>query len=170
MSNLRMARKFVKTVRPSWPKPVKYLGGGANGRVYETNDGRLMKFVYDNAPQEYKMLQRLQAKGTHIAPRFTPGNGGVFTFAPGTSEKVRNSMFPNSNNLSKKLTVFVMGRAGNSGAMTLDDYYITCLLYTSDAADERKTWQIFNGESNISSAKWRFAACRMETSTRVILS
>jgi predicted unusual protein kinase regulating ubiquinone biosynthesis (AarF/ABC1/UbiB family) len=34
-------------------------------------------------------------------------------------------MFPNSNNLSNKLTVFVMGRAGNSGAMTLEDYYLT---------------------------------------------
>lgn len=139
MSNLRMAQEFVKSMRPSWPTPVKYLGGGANGRVYETNDGRLMKFVYDNAPQEYKMLQRLQTKGTHIAPRFTPGNGGVFKLARGkTSEKLRNSMFPNSNNLSNKVTVFVMGRAGNSGAMTLDDYYLTHHLKANTANIQRR--------------------------------
>jgi hypothetical protein len=122
MSNLALAKKLAAVFNPKWPVPVKFLGGGANGRVYVTNDGRLMKFIYDNAPQEFKALQKLQ--GTYIVPRFQKGNGFVKTLGGGTSEKVRKAMFPTANN-SNRLTAFIMGRAGNSGAMTLYKYLTT---------------------------------------------
>jgi hypothetical protein len=122
MSNLSIAKKLARVFNPKWPAPVKYLGGGANGRVYETNDGRLMKFIYDNAPQEFLALHKLQ--GTYVVPRFQRGNGLVKRLSEETAKKVEKTMFPKAN-ASNKLTVFVMGRAGNSRAMTLYKYLTT---------------------------------------------
>ena len=122
MSNLALARALASKFKSNWPLPIKYLGGGVNGRVYETNNGRLMKFIYDNAPQEFKSLQKLQ--GTYVVPRFRNGNGMVRTLNNKTSKEVQKYMFPYSNN-SRRLTAFVMGRAGNSHSMTLYKYLKT---------------------------------------------
>ena len=118
MSNLRVARSIANNI--GWPKPTKYLGGGVNGRVYETNNGRLMKFIYDYAPQEYEALQKLQ--GTFVVPRFKKGEGGVVNMNPAQSKTVRNAMFPRSKYLSSEMTVFVMGRVGNASSTTLNNY------------------------------------------------
>ena len=118
MSNLRVARSIANNI--GWPKPTKYLGGGVNGRVYETNNGRLMKFIYDYAPQEYEALQKLQ--GTFVVPRFKKGEGLVVNMNPAQSKTVRNVMFPRSKYLSSEMTVFVMGRVGNASSMTLWNY------------------------------------------------
>lgn len=120
MSNLSIAQYVSRSINPAWPKPVKFLAGGVNGRVYETNDGRLMKFVYSNAPQEYLALQKLQ--GTYVVPRFQKGNGYVKRLTPDKSRYIKR-MFPNAKNLSNHLTVFVMGRAGKSNSMSLYKYY-----------------------------------------------
>ena len=121
-----MAKKIVNRMRASskktWPTPVKYLGGGVNGRVYTTNDGRLIKFVYNRAPREYKALEKLQ--GTHVVPRFKKGNGALLVLPEKLAESVRNEMFPNAN-LSKDLTVFVMGSVGGSTGMSLKKYVNT---------------------------------------------
>jgi hypothetical protein len=114
-----MAKKLVPHLNPKWPMPVKFLGGGVNGRVYETNDGRLMKFIYNHAPQEYMTLQKLQ--GTYVVPRFKKGDGVVKGLDAGASKSVRRNMFP-STNQSNYLTAFVMGRAGGSHGMTLTKY------------------------------------------------
>jgi len=114
-----MAQRVAHYINPSWPKPVKFFGGGVNGRVYETTDGRLMKFIYDNAPQEYTSLRKLQ--GTFTVPRFKKGDGAVKKLDQPQAVGLKKMMFPNAN-LSNKLTVFVMGRAGNSSAMTLYQY------------------------------------------------
>ena len=123
MANVRMAQAVAHAVaeqlNPSWPKPVKYFGGGVNGRVYETNDGRLMKFIYGNAPQEYTSLRKLQ--GTFTVPRFKNGDGHVVNLNQKQAVGLKKKMFPSAN-LSNKLTVFVMGRVGNSSAMTLYQY------------------------------------------------
>ena len=118
MSNLRVARSIANNI--GWPKPTKYLGGGVNGRVYETNNGRLMKFIYDYAPQEYEALQKLQ--GTFVVPRFKKGEGLVVNMNPAQSKTVRNVMFPRSKYLSSEMTVFVMGRVGNASSTTLRNY------------------------------------------------
>lgn len=123
MANVRTAQAIARGIDPSWPRPVKYLGGGVNGRVYETNDGRLMKFIYDYAPQEYEALRKLQ--GTYIVPRFKKGNAQIMNLNQTTSKTVRKVMFPKAANLSNDLTVFVMGRAGDSSAMTLYTYLQT---------------------------------------------
>jgi len=120
MSNIRLAQKIAHNIDPSWPKPIKFFGGGANGRVYKTNNGRLMKFIYDYAPQEYAALQKLQ--GTFVVPRFKKGNGRIYNVNANLSEELRNEMFPNAYNNSDTLTVFLMGRVGNASSTTLRNY------------------------------------------------
>jgi hypothetical protein len=122
MSNVSVARVLARRINPAWPKPVKFLAGGMNGRVYETNDGRLMKFVYSLAPQEYMALQKLQ--GAYVVPRFHRGNGKTVQLSPYDSANLQRSMFPNSNK-SSYVTAFVMGRAGGSSGMTLHKYLKT---------------------------------------------
>lgn len=120
MANLALAKSLSASAgKPNWPVPVKYLGGGANGRVYETNDGRLMKFVFSNAPKEYQILNRLQ--GTFIVPRFRRGDGVTLQLDPIGARVVKIAMFPKAN-LSKDITIFVMGRVGNANSMTLHKY------------------------------------------------
>jgi hypothetical protein len=123
MANVRTAQAIAHNLDPAWPKPVKYLGGGANGRVYHTNDGRLMKFVYSYAPEEYTALQKLQ--GTFIVPRFKKGNGLYMRLDKATAQDVRRLMFPSAKRLSEDLTVFVMGRVGGAQGMTLRKYIQT---------------------------------------------
>jgi len=91
-----------------------------NGRVYKTNNGRLMKFIYRYAPQEYASLQKLQ--GTFVVPRFKKGNGRIYNVNANLSEELRNEMFPNAYNNSNTLTVFLMGRVGNASSTTLRNY------------------------------------------------
>ena len=122
MANVRTAQAIARNLDPTWPKPVKYLGGGANGRVYHTNDGRLMKFVYSYAPEEYEALQKLQ--GTFVVPRFKRGNGLIMSLDKATAKDVRRLMFPRAR-LSEDLTVFVMGRVGGAQGMTLRKYIQT---------------------------------------------
>lgn len=139
MSNLSLAKKLATAFKKNWPVPIKYLGGGANGRVYETTNGRLMKFVYDNAPQEFMALQKLQ--GTYVVPRFQKGNGLVKRLSNETSEKVRKTMFPTANSINR-MTVFVMGRAGNSHAMTLYKYLSTHPTYNKANVQRRVEYLI----------------------------
>jgi Lipopolysaccharide kinase (Kdo/WaaP) family len=120
MSNVRLAQKIARNINTSWPKPVKYLGGGVNGRVYMTNNGRLMKFIYDYAPQEYEALSKLQ--GTFVVPRFKKGNGHTMNLNENLSEEVQMTMFPNAYGNSNSLTVFIMGRVGNANSTTLRKY------------------------------------------------
>lgn len=123
MANVRLAQSIAENLDPNWPKPIKFLAGGANGRVYHTNDGRLMKFVYGYAPQEYESLQKLQ--GTFVVPRFKKGNGEVMNLGSALSKRVRAAMFPHANMSSHKLTVFIMGGVGGSDGMTLRKYVRT---------------------------------------------
>lgn len=134
-----MAKKLVPHLNPTWPMPVKFLGGGVNGRVYETNDGRLMKFIYNHAPQEYMTLQKLQ--GTYVVPRFKKGDGVVKGLDAGASKSVRRNMFP-STNQSNYLTAFVMGRAGGSHGMTLYKYLQTYPTYNKANVQRRVKYLI----------------------------
>jgi len=123
MANVRTAQAIARNLDPAWPKPIKYLGGGVNGRVYHTNDGRLMKFVYSYAPEEYEALQKLQ--GTFVVPRFKRGNGLIMSLDKATAKDVKRLMFPTAKRLSDDLTVFVMGSVGGAQGMTLRKYMQT---------------------------------------------
>jgi len=120
MANVRAAQAIAQNINSSWPKPIKYFAGGVNGRVFHTNDGRLMKFVYSYAPEEYEALQKLQK--TAVVPRFKKGNAAIMHLDKQTSKDVKRLMFPNAKRLSDDLTVFIMSRVGGPNGMTLRNY------------------------------------------------
>ena len=107
-----LARAFF----PGGPVPIKYVGGGANGKVYATNDNRMIKFVLGSAPQEYETLKKLQS--TRIVPTFRNGNGKVIKLTFPLKEAA-NKMFGRVNST---MTGFIMGGVGGSNPMTLKNY------------------------------------------------
>jgi len=115
--NLKHARDLIKNF--GGPRPIRYIGGGANGRVFETNDGRFLKVVAKHAPQEWKSLLRLQ--GTRIVPRFNKKN--LITI-PLTQQKYKNTVkrIFDFKYVGNALTIFTMGGVGDGRAMTLYDY------------------------------------------------
>lgn len=114
--NLPKIQKFTKKLRPNWPVPIKFIGGGVNGRVFETNNGRLMKFVLSYAPEEWYFLKKLQ--GNSRFPVFKSGNSkNIWINRPlGALSKMFNVKSING------LTVFIMGKVGAGHAMTLKKY------------------------------------------------
>ena len=120
--------RIVEKVNSTWPKPTKFLAGGVNGKVYETEDpGVLLKIVAGNQPQEFFALQRLQNArygNQRIVPKFKRGQGHVIPLTSLThqdQQNVNKNLF-NRNVHEGKLTVFLMGRAGNANSMTLRQY------------------------------------------------
>jgi tRNA A-37 threonylcarbamoyl transferase component Bud32 len=112
-------RNFVKTRKPNWPAPVKLVGAGANGRVYELENGRMLKIIAGAAHQEYKSLNRLQ--GLRIAPEFRKGNSWAGYIDSATQNKMKN-LFKNARRLDV-FTMFIMGRVGgNATPITLWKY------------------------------------------------
>ena len=107
-----LARAFF----PGGPVPVKYVGGGVNGKVYATNDNRMIKFVLGSAPQEYETLKKLQT--TRIVPTFRNGNGKVIRLTFPLKEAA-NKMFGRTKST---MTGFIMGGVGGSNPMTLENY------------------------------------------------
>ena len=119
--NIDRIAKITKHVRPNWPVPVKYIGGGANGRVFETNNGRYLKIIMNNAPQEWKALQKLQ--GSFLFPRFKNGNNKTLNVANTQKNGIARVMNMRPKNIGNKMTLFMMGRVGNGDAITLHKYF-----------------------------------------------
>ena len=118
LTNVKVAQLIVSHMKPSWPKPVKYIGGGSYGRVYETSDGRLMKFVRGHQPSEYEALKNLQ--NTHVVPHFRNGNSFIMNMRP-IRKFVSQHMF-RKNIREDNLTVFMMSKVGGPNPMTFRQY------------------------------------------------
>jgi hypothetical protein len=121
--NTKELAVFLKRFRPSWPSPTRYIGGGVNGRVFETTNGRLIKLVARYAPQEWASLLRLQ--GTYTVPRFKKNNH--VNFQINWSNKQDANIATKISRILKMplgdgFTAFVMGSVGGGKAMTLDKY------------------------------------------------
>lgn len=122
MSNatLNAVRNFVQREKPNWPKIKKFIGGGANGRVYELENGRMLKIIYDAAHQEYDMLNRL--KGLRIAPSFKEGDSVIVRLSQ-QDKGVMHMIFPGATPPRNRATMFIMGKVGgNQEPMTLWKY------------------------------------------------
>lgn len=120
MQNLALARNIVSNIDKTWPKPTKFLAAGVNGRVYETNDGRLIKFIHGNNPREYTSLRNLQS--THVVPRVKNGEAVVYGLTPNAGKWIGGIMFPRAKKAPSNLTVFLMGKVGGNHGMTLAKY------------------------------------------------
>ena len=125
---MNIAHKLVSKINPSWPKPIGYLAGGVNGKVYKTEDpGVLLKIVPGIAPQEFTTLKKLQNArygNQPIVPHFKKNWGRIISLSKlnkNLKENINRNMF-NAERTKGKLTVFLMGRAGNANSMTLRNY------------------------------------------------
>lgn len=70
--NMNYVRKITGR---NWPTPIKYIGGGANGKVYLTNSGKLMKIVMGSRPEEFRPLHTL--RNTGLVPKFNQKNWAI---------------------------------------------------------------------------------------------
>jgi len=115
--------QFMKIFQPTWPSPKRFIGGGVNGRVFETTNGRLLKLVASFAPQEWATLLRLQ--GTHTVPRFKKDDHVNLQLSPRIKSNVNIAKKFSSllnMNIGNGVTAFIMGSVGGGKAMTLEKY------------------------------------------------
>lgn len=94
-----------KTLKNMNMDPSRYVGGGVNGRIFETKNGDLIKIVLGNNPMEYKALKKLSGYG--LAPRVI-GNGKVINTRDAKSQNLLNKLFNGYTN--NKVTVFRMSK------------------------------------------------------------
>ena len=121
--NLNRVSNIVRGARPNWPRLTKYIGGGANGRVFETNNGRYLKIITTNSPREWQALAKLQ--GSFLFPRFTKGNHVTVPVNSAQKTDFARILNVNAGMIKSALTMFIMGRVGNGEAMTLHKYLTT---------------------------------------------
>lgn len=106
----------VRVVKTNWPAPIGYLGGGVFGRIFITNNGRLMKIQKLNASKEFNILKHL--KQTGISPGVKNGNIYKLKLSSSNSNITRALGFGSKG--TNSLNMFIMNRVGT---MTLKDYY-----------------------------------------------
>ena len=121
---LNLMNKIVESAQRhtgvEWPKPKKFLASGVNGVVYETGNGRLIKAVYNKAPQEYEALHNLRHTG--FVPKFNHKHSHIFKLTTDSSKVIQEVLFPDETSLSNHLTVFVMEKVGKNRGMKLSTY------------------------------------------------
>ena len=106
----------VRRNKKNWPVPVNYFGGGVYGRIFVTNNGRLMKIQKLNATKEFEILKRLGPVG--ITPRVRNGNISKVGMGRGNTNIIKAlGYIPRGVNT---LNMFIMNRVGS---MTLKEYY-----------------------------------------------
>lgn len=123
-NRLKAAQIFsnrVRAVKKNWPIPIRLLGAGNHGAVFETNNGRAIKFLNGNGKAEFNMLKRISNSG--IAPRVRNGN----IFNNNDPKWIRGNFNANSKlygnmNMyfnSGTMGMFIMNKVGD---MTLSAY------------------------------------------------
>jgi RIO-like serine/threonine protein kinase len=111
-NGVQQLAQVVKKYRTNWPLPTKLIGKGGYGKVYNTNNGRVMKITTNNASKEFNMLKQL--KSAHYVPHVRNGN---FVRLNGKNNNVAG-IFGGYYDPS----VFIMNKVGGSRAMTLRTY------------------------------------------------
>jgi RIO-like serine/threonine protein kinase len=120
-SRIKAAQNLSNRVRRNkkdWPVPVGYMGGGVHGRVFVTNNGRLMKIQKLNATKEFNILKRLIPTG--IAPKVRNGNIVKLKIKSNNTNITRELGY--GSKIINSLNMFIMNRVGS---MTLKQYYKT---------------------------------------------
>ncbi len=111
-------RRFVNNLRKitkrNWPTPVNYIGGGANGKVYLTNSGKLMKIAAGAQPMEFRALNIL--RNTKFVPKFNKKNWAI---VPTKKMNSFRKLFGWNYN---KGTVFLMNKIRGNKVVTLQQY------------------------------------------------
>jgi hypothetical protein len=102
--NINKAKNFVNYLRKikpnrNWPTPIEYVGGGANGKVYLTNSGKLMKIGLGSTPREFIPLHILQ--NTKFVPKFNQKNWAIVPIRTKRSWKNKGNYVKSIKNLFK---------------------------------------------------------------------
>jgi tRNA A-37 threonylcarbamoyl transferase component Bud32 len=102
--NINKAKNFVNYLRKikpnrNWPTPIEYVGGGANGKVYLTNSGKLMKIGLGSTPREFRPLHILQ--NTKFVPKFNQKNWAIVPILTKRSWKNKGTYVKSIKNLFK---------------------------------------------------------------------
>jgi hypothetical protein len=105
----------VRLNKNNWPTPVAYLGGGVYGRVFVTNNGRLMKIQKFNATKEFNILRSLRSTG--MVPKVK--NGNIYKLKLKSSNKNITRELGYGSKPINSLNMFIMNRVGT---MTLKQY------------------------------------------------
>ena len=107
MNNLS---NVIRKYRPNWPLPTRLIGQGGYGKVYNTNNGRVMKVTFNNASNEFNILKQLKT-----APYVPHVKNGNFIRI---SENNASGLFGGYYHPS----AFIMNKVGGANAMTLRNY------------------------------------------------
>lgn len=101
VNNAKNFVNYLRKVRPNrnWPTPVEYIGGGANGKVYLTNSGKLMKIGLGSTPREFRPLHIL--KNTKFVPKFNQKNWAIVPIVSKRSWKNKGTYVKSIKNLFK---------------------------------------------------------------------
>lgn len=101
----------------------KYVGGGSNGRVFETNNGSLIKIVNGNNPMEYEALKIMNGSG--ITPRLKKFKNRNFN-SKVTTLNNNNIRFKMKNLFNgryvTKVTVFKMNKINANRVITMKNF------------------------------------------------
>jgi RIO-like serine/threonine protein kinase len=106
----------VRLNKKNWPIPMSYMGGGVYGRIFTTNNGRLMKIQKMNSTKEFNILKRLRSTG--MVPKVKNGNIVKLKLKSGNKNITRELGYGSKN--INSLNMFIMNRVGT---MTLKQYY-----------------------------------------------
>lgn len=113
-STTRNAAQLMRGIRPNWPKPIRLIGRGSYGTVFNTNNGRVMKIFTGNVPKdEFNMLKALQ--GAHFVPRVKNGNYVNIVNSNNFARYTKKHHYASNSHGG----VFLMGKVGG---MTLANY------------------------------------------------
>ena len=112
----RNAANFIKAYRPKWPKPVRLIGRGSYGSVFNTNNGRVLKIAEGNTRSEFNMITSLQ--GAYFIPRAKKGN--YMNMVNSNNLEIFTSKY--HYNPSRNGGAFLMGKVGGNKGMTLKNY------------------------------------------------
>jgi hypothetical protein len=109
----RNAAELIKRYRPNWPKPVRVIGQGGFGIVYNTNNGRAMKIAAGNVRKEFNALRNLH--GAHYVPHVNKNNYvNINNFLNFSRAHMRYGQ-PRGG-------AFLMNKVGGNKGMTLNSY------------------------------------------------
>jgi hypothetical protein len=122
--NVNKAKNFVNYLRKikpnrNWPTPTEYIGGGANGKVFLTNSGKLMKIALGSTPREFRPLHIL--KNTKFVPKFNQRNWAIVPIITNRSWKnkgtyvnsIKKLFKLNNTTLSKHANAKIANIKGN---------------------------------------------------------
>lgn len=119
----KRAAKLIERLKPTWPKPMKYLGSGGSAITFNTNNGRVLKFSQGKNPiREVNALKHLQ--NANFVPRFRNGNYVMIKKSQNIENFLGISGYMGKPVLrnGQSAIAFIQGKVGGNKGMNLHTY------------------------------------------------